>query len=72
MIIIDKLVDLYYAVKFKAEDLVFTVRDGVNTLLGKDPYASSETDYVVEDVVEGKPKKKRGRKPGTKTKKKKK
>jgi len=73
MIIVDKLVDLYYAVKFKAEDLVFTVKDKIDALLGRDPYAvNSEADYVVEDVVEEKPKKKRGRKPGTKTKKKKK
>lgn len=70
--IIHKLTDLYYAAKFKVEDLVFAAKDKINTILGRDPYASIEADYSLhEEIVELKPKKKRGRKPGIKTKKKK-
>jgi len=71
MNILDQIVDLYYAAKFKAEDLVFTVKDKVNAILGRDEFAylDKQAEYIIEEEV--KPKK-RGRKPGKKTGKKKK
>lgn len=71
MNILDQIVDLYYAAKFKAEDLVFVVKDKVNAILGRDEFAylDKQIEYVAEEEI--KPKK-RGRKPGKKTGKKKK
>lgn len=73
MNIFDRIVDVYYAAKFKAEDLVYTVRDKIGAIFNKDEFAHIEScsaSWDVEEVVE-KPRKKKGRKTKGKTKKKK-
>ena len=55
MNIIEKVVDLYYSLRFAAEDLYFKVKDKFSSEDAEYNYA----DYANDDAVEDKPKKKK-------------